>query len=655
MKKIGKVFGIVAAILVAGLIVLMIALPHLVDPNNYKDAITRLVKEKTGRDLTIKGKIGLSFFPWLGVQFGQLELSNAPGFGPKPFAQTDTAGVKVKLLPLFKKQVVVDEILLKGLQLNLAKNRNGKTNWDDLTANTASNNSPAPAPPSGGKSQFAMNGFSVAGVDIAQANVVWQDQAAGTTTAVHNFSLKTGSISAEKPVDLKSAFDLESGKPATQTHVDIKGQLKYDLNNQSLQISNLNLEAAGLTLKADITGQHILDAPQFSGNLTLPPFNARTLLEKLGTKMNTRDPKALANVALKTQFTASAKQLQLSAFTATVDDSKFSGAFALENFAQPAYRFDLVLDGIDLDRYLPAPAAKTGAGNSTGNNTANNPSAEPGNTVIPMSAIRKLNADGSFRIGKLKAIGIHSSDVFIKLAAKDGLVSLSPTQAKLYRGTYKGGVSYDARAANPLLTINEQLASVQLLPFLKDADLTDKFSGAATADIKVTAHGLDAEQIKRTLNGSGGFSVQDGIIKGVDFGKMVAQIKAAVAQRGNVVQALATVVPQANDETQFSHLSGTAKVTNGIVANDDLNLQGPHIQITGKGTANLPQATVDYTANIDSYPLLITGPFVQLKFRPDWNTILRGQVHKQIDQEKSKARDQIKQDLNKRLKDLFNR
>ena len=94
--------------------------------------ITQAVKQQTGRDLDLRGDIKLSVFPWLGLELGDTRLSNAPGFGKKPFVKIERVGVKVKLLPLLRSQVIVDKIILDGLQLNLARNQKGVTNWDDL-------------------------------------------------------------------------------------------------------------------------------------------------------------------------------------------------------------------------------------------------------------------------------------------------------------------------------------------------------------------------------------------------------------------------------------------------------------------------------------------------------------------------------------------
>ena len=121
MKKIIKIIAgivIVAIVLVGGLIA-FVAMTF--DPNDYKQEIVDEVKEQTGRDLKIDGDIGLTFFPWLGVTTGAVELSNAAGFSPDVFARTESVSVRVKLMPLLSSSVEMDTVSVQGLTLNLAQ------------------------------------------------------------------------------------------------------------------------------------------------------------------------------------------------------------------------------------------------------------------------------------------------------------------------------------------------------------------------------------------------------------------------------------------------------------------------------------------------------------------------------------------------------
>ena len=141
-KLIKWLFGLVA-LLVVLLVAAVIVLPMVVDPNDYKDQIVDVVKKQTGRDLQISKDLNLSVFPWLGVETGGVTLSNHKDFGDQPFAQIEELGLRVKLVPLLSKQIEVDTLVLKGLNLNLVRNKQGATNWDDLAAKDEKQAEPA--------------------------------------------------------------------------------------------------------------------------------------------------------------------------------------------------------------------------------------------------------------------------------------------------------------------------------------------------------------------------------------------------------------------------------------------------------------------------------------------------------------------------------
>ena len=102
------------------------------DVNQYKPFIIEQVKLQTGRDLSIQDEIQLSVFPWLGLEISNVTLSNAPGFGDLPYARINKLDVKIELLPLLKKDLSIDKVLLHGLYLSLQKNAQGQNNWQDL-------------------------------------------------------------------------------------------------------------------------------------------------------------------------------------------------------------------------------------------------------------------------------------------------------------------------------------------------------------------------------------------------------------------------------------------------------------------------------------------------------------------------------------------
>jgi len=629
LRKALKILAWTAGGLLALFVALGVVATLVFDPNDYKDRIVAAVQEQTGRELRIEGKLGWSFFPWIGIETGRLALGNAPGFGPEPFARIEAAGVKVKLLPLLRRQLVVDTVLLDGLTLDLARDATGRTNWDDLVAPTKTGK-PEEAGARAGLGVFVNK------IDIRRANIAWRDRKSGARYAVHDLDFKTGAIAGGDPVDVRLAFDLETGRPPVRTRVELASRLRADLAAQTLEAPDLTLRVGELALRAGLKGTRLLDAPTVSGTLDVAPFNLRALLAKLGVSYRPADKKALERLALRSAVSATADGVELKNLALTLDDSHLTGTLGVTRLSRPAFRFDLALDRLDMDRYLPAPAAAAyGPGVAVA-------APAPDDTL---GALRALTLNGRLRVQQLTAMKLRFTDAAVQVAAADGLIRLGPNQAGFYGGTYRGRTTLDARGRVAQLTLDDAVHGAQLAPALKDALAFDKFAGTADLDAKLSAQGLDARQIKQTLNGTTALSIRDGTIQGLDLKKMIDALDAARRERR--LERLTELRPGAGDETRFTHLGGTARLTNGVARNDDLKIQSPGLaDVTGKGTVDLARETLDYTVTAGAYPIVISGPFASLRFRPDLNALLR----ERIKEKESEMKERLERKLKERFK-----
>ncbi|MFM2408022.1 MAG: hypothetical protein RL358_764, partial [Pseudomonadota bacterium] len=100
------------------------------NPNDYKEKIIQVVKDSKQRTLHLDGDISLSFFPNIGAKVNRVALSEFQN--EKEFAAIESVRVSLALLPLFSKQVVVNELSLSGLHATLIKHKDGTSNIDDL-------------------------------------------------------------------------------------------------------------------------------------------------------------------------------------------------------------------------------------------------------------------------------------------------------------------------------------------------------------------------------------------------------------------------------------------------------------------------------------------------------------------------------------------
>jgi uncharacterized protein involved in outer membrane biogenesis len=279
MKKLFKiVFYIIISLVLIGIIGGFVA-ARLVDPNDYKDKIAAKVFEKTGRNLVVKGPIELSFFPWLGVKVSDVQLSNAKGFQPASFASISKIKVRVKIMPLFSKQVELDQIIVKDLTLNLAKNQQGITNWHDLAGSMVINADTAkPAGTSANPKKSAM-AFSVAGIDVENANISWIDQQKNQTILLKNLAIKSDAITMHnmREVNVNAQLQLEKLTVAQTELTNVVAKITF--KNGILNVDPLNADVYKGTVRGKVVINFQGKAPKYFIDETLSHIDMTQLIK----------------------------------------------------------------------------------------------------------------------------------------------------------------------------------------------------------------------------------------------------------------------------------------------------------------------------------------------------------------------------------------
>ena len=163
------------------------------------------------------------------------------------------------------------------------------------------------------------------------------------------------------------------------------------------------------------------EAPAYSGKLTVEQFNPRALMQALElAPVQTADPSVLSSAAANFGVRGTASSVSLEPLRLTLDQTNVSGRLGIADFSRSALRFDLDVDGIDVDRYL-APVKEEAKAASPGGAAA-------GATEIPVETLRALDIDGKAKIGKLKISKLNMANVRATVKANNGVVNLSPLE-----------------------------------------------------------------------------------------------------------------------------------------------------------------------------------------------------------------------------------
>ena len=474
----------------------------------------------------------------------------------------------------------------------------------------------------------------------------------------------------------------EAKPPAKEAiHGELNADLRADLKAMNIALDKLSLTALDIKLQGKATVQAVGTAEQrIDGSVDIVPFDLRRVLRELGqTPPITADPKALSRIALRTNFQIQGNRLQLREMRGELDASRLQGEILIDSLQGPAVRFDLALNALDADRYLapktqPQPENKPATGD--GNESAE--SAQP--IALPLERLRAMDVDGALDVGEFKINNLQSRDMRLRFKAKAGVLALAPFQAKLYEGRIEASPRLDVRKDIPVLAVKSQLTGFQIQPFLTDLQgKPARLRGTTDLETDLTASGLTPEAMKATLNGTAQFKLANGAIKGFNLAHAVRQAKAAF--KGQSAKSAPSI-----KETDFTALTGSARITDGVAENRDLSAKTPLLRIRGAGQADLRQDTVDYKLKGTvvgsakgqggkdlqdlaglTIPIHIRGPFEKPEIGVDLDDLLKDLAAERAKEQlkaierkakekvREKVEEKLQEQLGDRLKGLFGR
>jgi len=631
MKAIKWIIGIVVGILVL-VIALLLIVPQFIDIQKYKPEIEKQAEQATGRPFSIGGDLRLSLFPWAVIGLSDVHLGNPPGYKEKDLLYVKSFDVEVKLLPLISKDVQVKRFSVDGLRLNLEKNKQGRGNWEGI-GKTLDKAPPAPPkdtarqPEEKTQGVFPLKALEVGEFAVKNASFLYLDQGTGEKKEISGLTLTLQDVSLERPIRLMLTALLDNQPLSIEGSL---GPVGTDFGNAKIPLD--------MTLKAfkevnvSLKGNVVAATQQFDLGLQVSPFSPRKVFSAMGKPfpVATSDPEALTKVALKATLKGSPDKVSLSQGALDLDESKLNFSLNAKEFSKPDVAFDLNLDKINVDRYLPPAkgAAKEEKGKAA-------PAAAKKTDYAPL---RKMVVNGTVKVGMLTAMGAKLEDVNLKITGKNGIINIDPLTAKVYQGGVSAKSALDVRQDVPKTSVDFQAKGVQAGPLVRDVLKKDLIEGTSNADASIQMEGDDPDLIKKTLDGKGQFVFTDGAVKGIDLAGMARNVKGAfgLAKEG-----------EQKPKTDFSELNAPFTVTKGLVDTTGTTMNSPLLRILATGKANLVNESLDLRVETKlvgslkgqgdtkeregiTVPILVTGTFSSPSFAPDMKGVLEKTIQDRL-------------------------
>jgi len=447
------------------------------------------------------------------------------------------------------------------------------------------------------------------------------------------------------------------------------GSGKLDLIDDNLQLMDFTIQLANLRSTGHLMIHHLRGDMTVIGDLNVPAFNLKQSLAALNIPYHPKSNNALKKASLKIRLKATQNATEIVQLQLAIDDSNLNGTLKYIMKDKPQYRFDLTLDQLNIDPYLPKTQKTQTASRATTTPSTNQPQpsvSEPpevqpittasANTqpLLPIKELRNLSWAGSFKAGSLTYHGLALTNVMLKTQNTNQQVTLAPLEAQIGKGSLSGRLTLNINDAIPTINANFNTQNVEVGPILQAFTGKNTLNGLLNFRAQLQTQGNSRYAWKNYLNGQGNLSISKGVINGIDLMHGITQ-GLSILTRGQHAQS------SRKDQTPFGQLNASFTINKGILQNPDLVLTSNLFNVRGEGRINLINATLDYRLQAQyrplpkwTIPLIVTGSLEKPTIRADVQRagvdLLKSTIKKELEKNIGKKFDLRKFNLDKLFK-----
>ena len=381
------------------------------------------------------------------------------------------------------------------------------------------------------------------------------------------------------------------------------------------------------------------DAPQrkLSGtlrsDLTIKPSQATLVMDKLDLQAKVQEPQ-LQPLALNVRGNAVASAQRSSwNIAGQLNDNRFSteGTATLAGDT-PMINAKANFDSLDMNRLLATTKAAPAK-----------PAKANEDVPVDLSGLRAVNAQVNLHAGHFAFQQYKVADATIAATLDGGMLRVTDLQGKAWGGQLNATAFADARASR--VAVKGTAAGVDVNALVKDVAAKDWIEGTGRVAFDLDSAGRSVNEMKSRLKGSASLQLRDGAIKGINLAKSLRQAKAALTNKQDSAQ-------KANqtEKTDFSELSASFPIADGVARNRDLDMKSPFLRLGGEGAIDVGRGRIDYVARATvastmkgqdgaelaalkglTIPVRLTGPFESLAWNIEWSAVATAAVTKQLE------------------------
>ncbi|GAA4362400.1 AsmA family protein [Kangiella marina] len=600
----GLVGTFVALILVLGIVAVI-----FFNSDELKNQIVKKVKAETTADLVIEQELSLGFFPWLQIETGGVTLSQPATFkSDKSLLKVDQVAASIKLMPLLSGDIEVGSVELSGAELNLLRDKAGRSNIEAMVNAKGSEEAVAEEGTTDSSQPGALSLDSLSLKDFTLNQYDYNQQ---LSQSFRLTSLEVNDFEPEAVTPVTAQGSLKSSE--AQSEWGISGDLWVAKDFKQFKVSKLDAELEGLSQQLQSIG--------LSGDLELSMEDKTTKLSHVGAMNLNGQP----------------IDLKLNAGFSTFKDIDVT----------------LSAERLELEQFLAASAGEKA------------PKKSGAMDLSPVADfLKRARVKGQLDVGQLILKNATFSNVSANLRNKGTTLFLDPFKADAFQGNMETIASVDFASKPLALSIQPDFDNIQIGDLLAAFFELDKLSGLGELDLNMKTKGADVKQMLQNLNGTGNLTLSDGAFNGIDIAKLV--------QSGLSLQSLnkenySGKTNFANLSSNIKANQGLIELPDFQLNSPAFDLIGKastnanketlagNFQLVLKGKLKEAMEAKYPKLKDKKLPFELKGTWAEPKASIDIEAMLKAEYQDKIDDKKKELEDKAKDELNDKLGDIFNR
>ncbi|HLO78257.1 MAG TPA: AsmA family protein [Magnetospirillum sp.] len=555
------------AVLAVALAVGLVAAAKSMDFQRLKGVLADQVQAATGRSLTIAGPLELRLGLVPKVIATGVSLGNVPGGSRAEMAKVERIEAEVALLPLLKREIRVQRLVLTSVDILLETGRDGRGNWN-LTPAAAG------AAANAGKAGVPATRFTLRDVRIKNARLTWRDTAAGTaqTFTLHKLAVQpdpnaanqlavqvvgnldtrmleaTGRIgmpTTGKPamVQVSGGFDgiqaMVEGTvadPMAARGLDLALALQGDELGKVVRLFRAPAEAppalGPFKLAARLGDAHgalgLSDVELSAGRRDALLVTARGMVKDIAalggldlavavesdslaglSRLTGTDIPSMGPLKATGTLSGGGGHWKLADLKATLAGSDAAGELTLETAGHPRLAGKLSATSLALADFI-TPASKPGEKLAPKALKADGDgrlfSADP----LGLAVLRGLDADLSLRANRLDVGDWRLGEAAAEVRLAGGRLTVKPLRAWAGGGSVDGEATLDASGSVPALALRAEGRGVEMGRMLKDAGIDALTGGRADLRLDLRGRGDSMRALMASASGEAVVSMGEG-------------------------------------------------------------------------------------------------------------------------------------------------